>query len=65
MICPGDSALTLDAASSMASGIPSRFEHSSATAEAFSRVRAKRGETARARSSKSRTDPKRSNALAF
>ena len=44
-IWPTESILTLEAASSMASGIPSSLAHSSATAGAFSRVRAKSGVT--------------------
>ncbi|MDQ3508855.1 MAG: hypothetical protein M3494_12700 [Actinomycetota bacterium] len=51
--------LTLDAASSMASGAPSSFRHTSATAGAFASTTSKPGEAAEARSAKSRGDSER------
>jgi len=52
----GESALTLDAASSMASGMPSSLSQMRATAGAFSGVRANPGSAAAALSTKRPTD---------
>jgi hypothetical protein len=63
----GSRSLTFAAASSRAKGSPARRQQIAATEAAFSLVRAKEGEAARARSAKSRAEgvPRSSSPVGF